>query len=107
MYQCISAAEGKGKQCSPTSFGANVFQASSSFLDIYSIYTFPKGWIMRFKNKLSLLLTEGRLLEPCRWMEAGEKGIRIKAAPEGRKQNKVEMGWTPYFCNFFVSPFKI
>ena len=40
-------------------------------------------------------------------MEAGEKCIRIKAAPEGRKQNKVGMGWTPYFCNFFVSPFKI
>ena len=53
MYQCISAVEGKGKQLSPTSFGANVFQASSYFLDIYTIYTFPKGWIMRFRNQLS------------------------------------------------------
>ena len=76
MYQYISAAEGKGKQFSPTSFGANIFQASSSFLDIYTIYTFPKGWIMRFRNEFSLLLTEGRLLEPCRWMEAGENGIK-------------------------------
>ena len=62
---------------------------------------------MRFRKQLWLLLTEGRLLEPSRCLEAGEQGVRIKAAPEGRKQNRVRWDGLPYFCSFFIPLFKI
>lgn len=51
---------------------------------------------------------KGSCWSPADGWRLEKKVLRIKAVPEGRKQNRVGMGWTPSnFCNFFVSPFKI